>query len=94
MTYCLSMHYMKLSGVSNKDYRIKFIQILKDKTLLTVSELSHLFDLLLDSKEVTIHFKDLDLEILHEVDLALLELPMRYGDCSYHEEFGSHHEVS
>lgn len=88
------MHYLELLKASNKDNKIKFIQILKDKTLLSVSELSVLFDLLLDSKKVIVHFKDLDLAALNAVIYELAALEMWFGEYSFHEEFGAEHQVT
>ncbi|MBE8724727.1 hypothetical protein [Flavobacterium hungaricum] len=88
------MHYLELLKAFNKDYRINFIQILKDKTLLNVSELSHAFDLLLDSKKVIITFKDYDFETLNGIVEELLKLEISFGECSFHEEFGIEHDVS
>lgn len=88
------MHYLELLKAFNKDYKIKFIQILKDKTLLNVSELSHAFDLLLDSKKVIITFKDYDFETLNGIVEELIILEMSFGESSFHEEFGANHEVS
>jgi len=81
------MHYIELLKATNKDFKIKFINILKDKSIFDTKELSYLYDILLDSKKVIIKFKELDLESLDSIVMSLMDISISFGDCSFHEEF-------
>jgi hypothetical protein len=61
------MHYIELLKAWNKDFKIKFIMILKENTIYSSKELSLLYDNLLDSKKVIIEFKELDLKSLNSL---------------------------
>jgi hypothetical protein len=81
------MHYIELLKATNKDFKIKFINILKDRSIFDTKELSYLYDILLDSKIVVIEFKESDLESLNNVVIELMDIGICFGDCSFHEEF-------
>ncbi|KFF16055.1 hypothetical protein [Flavobacterium hydatis] len=81
------MHYIELLKATNKDFKIKFINILKDRSIFDTKELSYLYDILLDSKKVVIEFKESDLESLNNVVIELMDIGICFGDCSFHEEF-------
>jgi hypothetical protein len=80
-------HFLELFKAHNKDFKVKFISILKDTSLLNVKDLSTLFDSLLESKKVTILFKDLDLDHLNNIVDSIAELEISIGNCSFHEEY-------
>jgi hypothetical protein len=81
------MHYIELLKATNKDFKIKFINILKDRSIFDTKELSYLYDILLDSKKVVTLFKESDLESLNNVIIELMDIGICFGDCSFHEEF-------
>lgn len=80
------MHYIELLKAWNKDFKIKFITILKENTMYSSKELSSLYDNLLDSKKVIIEFKELDLKSLNSLVNDVSELDIRIGKSSFHEE--------
>ncbi|MEM0578780.1 hypothetical protein [Flavobacterium polysaccharolyticum] len=81
------MHYIELLKANNKDLKIKFINILKDKSIFNTKELAHLYDVLLESNIVVIKFKELDLISLDNIVMDLMDVGVSFGDCSFHEEF-------
>lgn len=82
------MHQIELLGTSNKNFRIKFISILKQTSVFDTKTLSSLYDSLCDSKKVIIKFKGLDISYLNDIVLELAELEIRIGQSSFHEEDG------
>jgi hypothetical protein len=82
------MHQIELLGTGNKNFKIKFISILKQTSIFDTKTLSSLYDSLLDSKKVIIKFKELDISYLNDIVTELAELEIRIGWASFHEEDG------
>lgn len=82
------MHFIELLGTNNKNFKIKFISILKQTSIFDTKTLSSLYDSLLDSKKVIIEFKELDICYLNDIAIELAELEIRIGQSSFHEEDG------
>ena len=80
------MHYTELLKANNIEFRMKFINLLRQETALDLSGLSQAYDILLDSKKVMIKFKSCDTEILNNIIRGLMELEINIGDTSFHEE--------
>jgi hypothetical protein len=80
------MHYVELLKANNINFRIKFINILKDESAFEAIELSRIYDTLLDSKKVRIEFNINGTESLNKMVLELMELNINVGNSSFHEE--------
>lgn len=82
------MHRIELLGTDNKNFRIKFIIILKDTSIFDTKTLSSLYDSLISFNKVVIEFKELDIPYLNDITEELIELEIWIGRCSFHEEDG------
>lgn len=80
------MHQIELLGTSNKNFKIKFISILKSTSIFDTKTLSSLYDSLCDSKKIIIKFKELDVSYLNDIVVELAELEIWIGQSSFHEE--------
>lgn len=80
------MHYIELLKANNKDYKFKFISVLKDECSFDTKELSSMYDVLLDSKKVIIRLKKTDLNSLNKIALEIIDLDINIGESSFHEE--------
>ncbi|MDR6763808.1 hypothetical protein J2Y38_004032 [Flavobacterium sp. 2755] len=82
------MHQIELLGTSSKNFKIKFISILKQTSVFDTKTLASLYDSLCDSKKVIIKFKELDISYLNDIVVELIELEIWIGQSSFHEEDG------
>ncbi|MBF4515577.1 hypothetical protein IRZ71_04450 [Flavobacterium sp. ANB] len=80
------MHHIELLGADNKDFRIKFISILKYTSIYDTKTLSSFYDDLLNSKKVIIEFRELDNKFLNDIASKLTDLYIRIGGSSFHED--------
>ncbi|WKL48699.1 hypothetical protein Q1W71_02705 [Flavobacterium pectinovorum] len=80
------MHYIELLGVTNSNFKIKFISILQHTSIFDTKTLSSFYDDLLNSKKVIIEFKEFDLNALNDIVMELSELEIRIGGASFHED--------
>jgi hypothetical protein len=80
------MHHIELLGAENRNFKIKFISILKHTSVYDTKTLSTFYDDLLNSKKVTIEFRKLDIKSLNDIVTELADLYIRIGRSSFHED--------
>ncbi len=81
------MNTIEFLSAKNKDYKIKFVNILKSTSTLSSTQLIEVYDKLLLSKNVMVEFEStIDLNFLNDLIMELMELEIGIGDCSFHEE--------
>ncbi len=81
------MNTIEFLSAKNKDYKIKFVNILKNTSTLSSTQLIEVYDKLLLSKNVMVEFEStIDLNFLNDLIMELMELEIGIRDCSFHEE--------
>lgn len=80
------MEYIELLKAERKEYKYKFISLLKDNCFLNNYELSNIYDRLLRSEKVKINLTKTDNIYLNNFVLNLMDIEISIGVSSFHEE--------